>query len=301
MTKISDKILKDWGYHGALYYFANQTVNWSSQREKEIYQKHLQNPATKALLDQLGWTEHNVTYSINSDGFRSDEFDQECFILTAGCSKTFGEGLDRDSMWSKKLCDYFECAHMNLGLNSSSWTNVAMRLTYWIPKLKPKFVAVWSPPLIRQGWLRYDQDGVAMMSSTSKRSLKQSLMNFKVESVMPDKEFEHIEYPFIDMADDANNFYRQSSAVALIEQVCKENSSQLVVLDDETFYHHCYSNKIDLEQYLRSYKLKKFLNLKTIIKSNLGLDMARDLDHDGRKSNHWISQYFIGKINKLID
>lgn len=294
--KIDDEILKNWGYHGHFFDLANQTVHFHNDSERKLYQKNIKDPDRKKILETSGWTDTNVTYTFNSDGFRSDEFNQECYILTAGCSQSFGHSLDLESMWAKKLCDHYECAHMNVAIPGSAWKNVAMRIGYWVSKLKPKVVAVLSPPMYRLGWVRH-YNKVVGMSHTQPNA---SFMETKLKSKMFGNRLGYItERPIIDMLNNENVTYNMISSIEFIKKICKENSSECLILDYVTF--NSLTNKLKIIwPNMINYDFSN-TKVKKKIKDNKthGLDLARDLDHNGRIINDAIFKYFKKQISKI--
>jgi len=273
--KINDNILKNWGYHGNFPDLVNQTVHFFVDSEKKLYQKDMKDPSRKKLIERFGWTDTNITYTFNSDGFRSDEFNQQCYILTAGCSESFGHSLDLESMWAKKLCDHFNCAHMNIAIPGSAWKNVAMRIGYWVPKLKPKIVAIFSPPTYRLGWIRHWHDGYVGAGFVGGR-YSSSHMKIKLKSKLPGNRFGYTsERPFVDMLNDDNVTYNMISNIEFIKKICKDNSSECLIVNSATIFND-------------------FNNI-----SDLKLDLARDLDHSGKVFNNLVFEYFKEQISKI--
>lgn len=299
--KIDNEILKKWGYHGNYIDLANQTVYWLHEHEKELYRLNMKGTDTKKMLEILGWNDTNITYTFNSDGFRSDDFDQKCHLLTAGCSQTFGHSLDLESTWSKKLCDHYECAHMNVALPGSAWQNVAMGLAYWIPKLKPKIVAIYSPPMHRLGWIT-PQDSQAGQSGTAH---VKEFYKMKVKSKIDGKSLGYtISRPFVDMLSTENTMYNQLSSIEFIKKVCKENSSECLILDRVKFVDMWIKSNIHAGEHFENADKSFFEKLRKISVSNRILkkqefDLARDLDHNGRIVNVAIFEYFKEQISKI--
>jgi protoheme ferro-lyase len=66
--------------------YAGQTVNWISPDTKEAYQQRISDPVKRLMLQQFGWVDQHIDYTFNSDGFRTDEFDDRPNFVTIGCS-----------------------------------------------------------------------------------------------------------------------------------------------------------------------------------------------------------------------
>ena len=64
----------------------------------------LVNPLNNKMRDDVKKT--GIAYNLNSDNFRSDEFikkHKNKHILFAGCSNTFGEGVEYEKTWAYRL------------------------------------------------------------------------------------------------------------------------------------------------------------------------------------------------------
>lgn len=127
-------------YSGRSYLdeIANQTVEWYSTDNQEVYQHNLKH--RKHDLEKYNWIDANITYSFNSHGFRSDEFTDAPSVLFLGCSYTTGIGLPIEAAWPSIVADELKLTSHNLSIPGTS-SDTAFRLGHhWIPKLQPKLV-----------------------------------------------------------------------------------------------------------------------------------------------------------------
>lgn len=130
---------------------ANQQLNWLSPDTEDKFQKLIQDPICQQYFDKQGWLPKGaITYNINSDGFRSEEFetDNPC-IIALGCSFTVGIGLPLKSVWPTVLGNALNFKVCNLGWGGSSADTCFRLARYWIPQLKPVAVFMLTPPLTR--------------------------------------------------------------------------------------------------------------------------------------------------------
>lgn len=102
------------------------------------------------LLEKNKWLEKKITYSYNSHGFRSEEFESNNdSILFMGCSLTFGTGLPLEETYNYKIANKLKMKFFSVALGGSS-NDTAFRFGYYyIPKLKPKLVVLASPEVTR--------------------------------------------------------------------------------------------------------------------------------------------------------
>ncbi len=132
--------------------FAGKTIKWCQSDSEEIFDEHMKDAKSRAKLEEYGWTKDNVSYTFNSDGFRSEEFTYEPddSVLFLGCSLTAGIGIDLENTWTYKVASSFGLRHYNLGIGSGS-SDTCFRLAHhWIPKLRPKYVMMLTPSHTRK-------------------------------------------------------------------------------------------------------------------------------------------------------
>ena len=108
-----------------------------SEYEKEQFYSNL-----KTKQDLLKYyLENPLEYTLNSDGFRSDEFmDGDEVTLFLGCSDTFGLGLHQEHTWSYKLHKALDdgTKYYNLALPGNDIQTDFRTLYYILKKYKLK-------------------------------------------------------------------------------------------------------------------------------------------------------------------
>ena len=133
-------------------------TQWSGSDNPDAYAAHFNDPESRKLLDRWGWTDQNVVYEINSDGWRSRdcrEFDiDEPSLIVLGCSFTFGTGLNLEQTWGAKLAQRMGLELVNLGVPghsldlSTAWLMLNQhRIT------NPRAVVICETPPARISWL----------------------------------------------------------------------------------------------------------------------------------------------------
>ena len=132
-------------------YSANTVSDWMPTDTKEIFDQLVQEPHHYEYFKHHGWLEPSaITYKINSNGFRCDEFDytSSC-IIALGCSYTVGIGLPLESTWPTLVGNALGIKVYNLAWGGSSADTCFRMAEYWIPKLKPTAVFMLTPPTAR--------------------------------------------------------------------------------------------------------------------------------------------------------
>ncbi len=64
------------------------------------------------------------SYTLNSLGYRSDEFNDSTELLSAGCSFTFGSGVTQDRRWSSVIAKNLQLRESNIGV--CAWSTQAV-------------------------------------------------------------------------------------------------------------------------------------------------------------------------------
>jgi hypothetical protein len=130
---------------------AGKSLEWLPTDSKENYKKLLQDPVHQRYFACMGWDQPGaITYNINSDGFRSQEFDSlgSCMIAL-GCSYTMGIGLPIETVWPSLVGQKLNLAVANLAWGGNSADTCFRLAEYWIPVLRPHLVAMLAPPPAR--------------------------------------------------------------------------------------------------------------------------------------------------------
>lgn len=128
---------------------SSQTNQWSCVDSQEKFRAHMEKPSTRLRLQELGWTEHNISYSYNYQGFRAPEFDDRPCGLALGCSHTEGIGIPLEQTWPWLLSQQSSTHVWNLGVAGSSMDTASRLLEFYYPVLRPKFVALLAPSNLR--------------------------------------------------------------------------------------------------------------------------------------------------------
>lgn len=127
---------------------AGQTLDWMPSDTKESFDRMMQDPVHRAYFHELGWDKlGGITYSFNSHGFRSEEFDQTADnIVALGCSFTMGIGLPYKDIWPTRIGEALNLKVCNLAWGGSSSDRCFRLADYWVPHLRPKLVVLLNPP-----------------------------------------------------------------------------------------------------------------------------------------------------------
>jgi hypothetical protein len=126
---------------------ANSTQEWLPTDTKENFDRLMQDPNHQKYFGDLGWDQPGaITYTINSDGFRCEEFVNTPCMISLGCSFTLGIGLPLDVIWPILLGKATGLKVANLAWNGNSSDTCFRLAEYWIPKLRPKLVSMLAPP-----------------------------------------------------------------------------------------------------------------------------------------------------------
>ena len=134
-------------WHFGLRY-AGQTTNWLSSDTEASFQRALQHPENRDYFCSKGWLDPGaITYRINSEGFRSEEFDTAtASMVSLGCSYTIGIGLPEETTCSYLVSQSLGLKNYNLAWGGTSADTCFMIAQHWLPILKPQLVVMIAPP-----------------------------------------------------------------------------------------------------------------------------------------------------------
>lgn len=135
------------------------TNKWQGMDNFSRYQQNILDPSKCEQLDENGWLDRTIDYTLNSWGFRSDrEYDhvpEQC-IVTLGCSFTFGTGLCEEQVWPSLLAQRLGVSLVNL---STPGHGLDLNSLWLILKsqgiMNPIAVCVYEPPPGRISWLEH--------------------------------------------------------------------------------------------------------------------------------------------------
>lgn len=127
--------------------YAGQTLDWLPTDTKESYERMTQDPVHREYFAQKGWDQPGtITYRINTNGFRSEEFVSSNCLLALGCSYSMGIGLPESSTWSTLVGHELDLNICNCSWPGASADTCFMLAQYWVPELKPALVVFAAPP-----------------------------------------------------------------------------------------------------------------------------------------------------------
>lgn len=201
---------------------AGETLDWLPTDSKESFERLYQDPAHRAYFESLGWhLPGAITYKINSDGFRCDEFVRgEPYLVSLGCSFTNGIGLPLESIWPESVGKQLGLKVANLSWGGFSADTCYRMAEYWVPELQPKLVVMLAPPQDRMELL-LDEPSVA------------HIRNIPVDVYMPGMltgsvgNDDFIKHWFLN---EENAWINQRKNIRAVKQLCAELNIPCIVL-----------------------------------------------------------------------
>lgn len=189
--------------------YKNQHLNWVNEDSHEAWQKNMQDPERKKVLEKYGWDDPNViSYKFNSAGFRCDEFNENPALVTLGCSFTGGLALPYDHIWPTVAAKKLGLQLCNLGVPGIGMDTCFRLLNFYINKLNTKIVCL----------LRPSQDRFEVVRHDGKIVYVHPMSTFSVN--------EQIWYQHENNLQ--QNFIKNTMA---IQYLCHVNQAKLVILD----------------------------------------------------------------------
>lgn len=146
----------------------DKTLYWYGSDSQENFLNNKKN--NNNLLKSLGWLDQEVTYEINSLGFRSDDFTSEPSVMFLGCSFTVGIGVNLENTWTNLVSTGLNLKSSNLGVGGGS-CDTAFRLCFdYIDIIKPKLVIIMPPSPYRYEIFLQDNKDPTLLGPWAKRS-----------------------------------------------------------------------------------------------------------------------------------
>jgi hypothetical protein len=169
----------------------------------------------------------NVSYVVNSDGYRSKELKETAELMTLGCSHTFGSGLPEEKVWPSLLADKMQMSLVNLGsAGDSAMGQVRKAFSYFRKYGNPKMI-VCMFPLFRME-IPIDKDLLFPQKLNPSDDYYQPKLA-KIE-VLPNKKDKYVKLPYdpegvltMDVP-----FYYTHMMIYILEQYCKSNNIKFV-------------------------------------------------------------------------
>lgn len=181
--------------------YSGTSVEWVPMDDEDLYKKNLNKH--RSLLEQNNWIDRKVTYTFNSNGFRSNEFTDDSTVMFLGCSITTGIGVPSDDIWPTLVAKQLGMACANLGQAGGS-PDTAFRLCLgWIDKIRPKMVIFLRPPGIR--WELVHSRKITFLGVWS------SAVKSKYKSYMNDY-----------WADENNYHFNLQKNILALQQLCEQ-------------------------------------------------------------------------------
>ena len=257
----------------------NSVNQWFSTDQKRLFELHMNNRvskknkwwttehpvpeyknlSTKEILEMYGWDKEEIEYQINSDGFRSDEFD-DCHVLFNGDSHTFGVGLNVKDTYAGLFAEHYNIKLHNIAVSGSDWSHCTQRASYWIPKLKPKYYVI-RVVTSRINWWRVDSMN-NIKRTTSSSFTEEDMMHMSLRDPVDPLGGKY--YPLIDQLDDINCDWNRYAMLELTQKICDDNDCKLVLIE-----HGYHSRHYENVGWIES-------------------GLARDLEHYGKSWHQYI-------------
>lgn len=159
----------DYANRGEIYeHYSDPGIDKSNM---DLYQKH-------------GWLNNDgsvksILYGNYEYGFRT-RLVKDKSLVVAGCSNTFGTGLNIEQTWGYKLAKKLDLRLVNLGIPGASCDQVYRVLKTFLPSLKPQYVACLMPDASRHEF--FFNNWIGAESRNGKRETYPKSANLKTFS-----------------------------------------------------------------------------------------------------------------------
>lgn len=98
---------------------------------------------------------NNVNYNVNSNLYRSNEIVGDEDFVFAGCSQTFGMGVDEQDVWGSIIAKNNNLTYVNLGVSGAGMRTIVNNLlAYFKVYGHPKYLRVLAPDFLRFSFIQ---------------------------------------------------------------------------------------------------------------------------------------------------
>ena len=237
--------------------WSDQCLDWFPTDTQELYEKNLQDPGRRGLLEQYGWIASDIKYQHNSHGFRTAEFDSRENFITVGCSHTYGVGMPQQQTWPELLSGMMDLTVYNLAVAGGSADTCYRVIKHYVQQLQPKFVAMLQPEPSRQEIFLQGQPWIHMPNTPDVHKFNRSQWLKHWHS------------------DSSNALTAAQKNIDAIFGVCKKHNIDFYLFESSYVSGHGTNN------FWRA----------------VGPSLARDLQHPGREFHSRLATEFLTKIS----
>jgi hypothetical protein len=229
--------MKNIYFDSPLINYANKTYSWFSTDTIEQYSYNIKNRRNDLI--KFEWLNKQISYSINSLGFRGPEFNQAESIIFLGCSHTLGIGLKYEDTWPCLVSSSLNLQCINLATNGSS-NDTAFRMAFhYVPEFKPKIVMLLSPAETRLEVIE------------NNKSHRLTVHDDQLPFLGKWKKFYQSW-----VSNNTNTFLNREKNILAIREICKQNSVKFLYLKDTDI------EPLDLARDLKHFGKISNINLK---------------------------------------
>jgi hypothetical protein len=248
-------------YHSGKYY-GSTTLDWMPTDTKENFEKLMQDPAHRKYFQDQGWDQPGaITYKLNSEGFRCDDFDDTPCVVALGCSYTVGIGLPIEDIWPTLVGQALDLKVVNLAWGGNAIDTCFRMANYWLPKLNPKLVCMLTPPKERIELVLTEQDEKVKDQYKSDVFMSHSLS----KHYRPEDHFLNTWF-----MQDQNQLISKRKNILAVKQLCTDLGVKFFDVDTET----------------------------TMTRPREDIGYARDYMHGGPKIHQEIADTFLKKYEQ---
>lgn len=137
-------------------------INFTGGLKEFVFSKNLQPmqlpPLWKSKDIKYEYDQYNE-YTLNSLNYRSPEFIRDVDFIAAGCSVTFGTGVQDDAVWPNLVAKHFDASYVNISTPGASVEWICDSVYKYIDTYGPpkKAILIIFPDLLR-GQLAYNKE-----------------------------------------------------------------------------------------------------------------------------------------------
>ena len=195
-------------------------------------------------LGKSGHPNDYISYKFNSLGYRCKEFKTNEEMLIAGCSQTFGMGIEKEYIWGNSVGRHFNLNPANLSVPGSSTSSIINNLFAYFKRFgNPKVLICLFPEMTR---FQIPVNQKYVSSDQIDRSLKNSnsfpfLSYLYIKNYLNDDRPSYQKAPFRleEILTEDVPFFHNMKSIMMLDQYCNSNNIK--------FYWSVWDTNLDYE------------------------------------------------------
>ena len=275
-----------------------------------------------------------ISYTMNSHGYRSPEFNKNNEVLILGCSQTYGSGIPNEFTWPDFFCNFTNQKYSRLANQGDSIGGQVYKAFKYFEEIGNPKVVLGLFPMYRLEYVAIPEKFISNISLENRKQINidETVSSFNPNKILIDTAFFYEPYiPKLSKAPHAPEYiiprefvlFYNFMFIKMLEQYCESHGIKFIwsVYDDVDIQTSISPNRNILKNYLKTSDLLEICHLQKISNCDLNknkkcaiefknhklynnaadYDLSKNLGHWGIHLHKHIAERFIEKYEKILN